>query len=115
MGTKKVESFVKEVLARISGDTDKAVAQKNYRLANAAVKGQLSNLDGKQVQAEVDLDTAKENLNAAIYPTEMITDAAEYNRNIVKKQERVDEAQEKLDSITESIEYFKGLSEKINS
>lgn len=115
MGTKVVKSFVKEVLARINGDTDSALAERNYRLATAAVEGQLSNLNGEKVRAEVDLETAKDKLSAAIYPTTMIKDASAYNRNIVERQEKVDEAQEKLDDIEASIAYFKSLSEKINS
>lgn len=115
METTTVKSFVKEVLARFKGDDNEVVAQRNYRLANAAVKGQLSTLEGKKVKAEVNVETAKEKLDAAKYPTSLIEDGSDYIRNIVRNQESLDEAKEKLETINESIKYFQGLSTEFDS
>lgn len=112
--SKKLGSFVKEVMARLQGDDDKVVAERNYRLANAAVKGQLSSLDGKQVEAEVTLESAKEKLNSAKYPTTLISNSSDYIRSISRAQDQVDEAQEELNNVNSSIEYFKGLYEEFN-
>ena len=114
MGVKKATSFVKEVMARLSGDTDKATAERNYRLASAAIEGQLSTLTGKKVKAEVKLETEQENLETAIYPTKLIDDSGDYCRSIASAQGNVDSAQDKLDSIEDSIIYFEALQMKIN-
>lgn len=110
----KLESFVKEVMARLKGDDDKVVAERNHRLANAAVKGQLSSLDGKLVEAEVSLEKANEELKAAKYPTTLISDSSSYIRNIDAKQQKADEALEELEDIQSSIEYFNGLYKEFN-
>lgn len=110
-----MKSFVKQVLAAMKGDNDKVIAERNYRKANSAVKGQLSSLESKKVDAEVDLDEAKDALVAAKYPITLIKDNATYIRTIVKRQEDVDSAQEKLDSINESSTFFKELSDEFNA
>lgn len=114
METKKVKSFVNEVLARINGDTDKAIAQKNYRKADAAVKGQISSLESRKVDAEVALETAEEELADAKYPATLIGDNSDYIRGIVRRQEKVDEAKEELDEVNESLNYFKSLHSEFN-
>lgn len=114
MEAKKVTSFVKEVLARINGDTDKAIAEKNYRKADAAVRGQISSLESRKVDAEIAVETAKEELADAKYPTNLIGDNSDYIRNIVRKQERVDEAQAELEDVNESLDYFKALNKEFN-
>ena len=112
--SKKVTSFVKEVMARLTGNDDQVIAEKNYRLANASVKGQLSSLEGKLVKSEIELESAIEALSATKYPTTLIADSSSYVRNIRSKQESVDTAQEELQSIKESIEYFNGLYLEFN-
>ena len=115
MSVKTASSFVKEVMARITGDSDKATAERNYRLASAAIEGQLSTLTGKKVKAEVELETKQENLESAIYPTKLIGDSSDYCRSIGSCQKGIDEAQDKLDSIEDTIDYFEALKIKINS
>jgi hypothetical protein len=114
MSVKKASSFVKEVMARITGDSDKATAERNYRLASAAIEGQLSSLTGSRVKAEVELETKQDNLESAIYPTKLIDDSGEYCRNIAYCQEKVNDAQDKLDAIEVSIAYFEALRTKVN-
>lgn len=110
-----VKSFVKQVLAQLQGNEDQVVAEKNYRKATSAVKGQISSLESKQVDAEIALDEAKEALHSAKYPTKLIKDTSDYVRNVAKKQEAVDSAQEELESINESLKFFTKLNKEFDS
>lgn len=107
-------SYVEEVLARIKGDKDEATAQKNYRLANAAVKGQISSLEGKIVKSEIELEKAEEALLDAMYPKEIISGSAAFIKSIADCQDRVTEAKTTLEEIEESLKYFQNLHEKFN-
>lgn len=110
----KAQSFINEVLARIQGDEDKVVAERNSRKAVAAVKGQISSLENKKVDAEVSLDEAKENLHAVKYPITPIKDISDYVRGIANAQKKVDEAEEALVEVNESLDYFTELLESFN-
>lgn len=110
----EVKSFVTETLARLKGDNDKVIAERNYRKANSAVKGQLSSLESKKVDAEVSLEEAVEKLNSAKYPTSLIKDNSEYIRSIANRQDKVNEAKDNLEDINKSIEYFQNLYGEFN-
>lgn len=110
----KAKSFINEVLARIQGDEDKVVAERNYRKADAAVRGQISSLENKKVDAEISLEEAKDKLHAVKYPTTPIGDISEYIRGIAKAQEKVDEAEEKLTEVNESLDYFTELQKSFS-
>ncbi len=107
--TTQVSKFVAATIAFLTGDTDTATALKNERLAKASIKGQLSALEGALVEAEVNVDNAKEKLIKAIYPTELIQSQSGYYKNVVGSQEALNYAEEKLKDIQESIAYAKGL------
>ena len=109
-----MKSFVKEVMARLKGDDDKVVAERNFRKANAAVRGQISSLESKKVDLEVKLDEASDELLAAKYPTSPIQDASQYVRTIAAKQSNVDRATEELEEVEESLDYFENLSAEFN-
>ena len=105
----KINSYIKETVARLTGDKDEVVAQKNYRKATSAVKGQLASLEAKLVNAEDELETAKENLKAAKYPSVAINGGEGYIQNILDAQENVDYAQGSVDDINASIKFNKEL------
>jgi len=105
MAKSELSKFVAATVAFITGDTNTAVALKNERLGKASIKGQLSALEGALVNAEVDVETAKDNLEKAIYPTTLITNQQYYYQNIVAKQEALNSAQEALVDIELAIDY----------
>jgi hypothetical protein len=109
MAKSELSKFVAATVAFITGDTNTAVALKNERLGKASIKGQLSALEGSLVNAEVDLETAKENFEKAIYPTVLINNQQQYYQNIVKAQQSLDYAQDNLDDILVSINYATNL------
>lgn len=105
----ELSKFVAATIAFITGDTDTAVALKNERLGKASIKGQLSALEGSLVNAEVAVETAKENLEKKIYPTVLISNQQYYYSNIIAAQEELNDAQDQLDSIVASIDYATNL------
>lgn len=108
---KKGALFVKAVVARIKGDDAEVKATKIARKAISAVEAQIAGLNAKLVDAEGELDTAKEALADAMYPSEMITDGKAYCDRIVRAQENVQAKETTLESIQHSIEVFKELLE----
>ncbi len=105
----KLSKFVAATIAFLTGDTDTTLAIKNERLAKAAIKGQLSALEGALVEAEVNLDNTKENLSKAIHPSTQIQDAGGYYRNVVDAQEYLKEAEERLENTKLSIQNAEDL------
>ena len=109
MAKSELSKFVAATIAFITGDTDTAVALKNERLGRASIKGQLSALEGALVNAEVNVETAKENLEKAIYPTVLISNQQSYYSNIIRAQEALTDAQDGLDDILLAINYATNL------
>lgn len=107
--TTTISKFVKEVIAKLSGDTDTAIALKNERLAKANIKGQISALEGALVEAEVNVESARDALSSAIYPTVLINNTNGYYKNIIGSQEILNEAEAKLKDIQDSIKYAETL------
>lgn len=106
---KKVTSFVKEVVARITGDGAEATAQKVGRKAMSALESQVAALKAQLVDDETRVEDAEEALNVAIYPTEMFRDNRAYCANIARAQANLDEAVERKTATEESIVFFKTL------
>jgi len=111
----EVKSFVKEVIARLEGDDTKVVAEKNYRLANAAVKGQLSTLEGDKVKAEIKVENAEDELKRCKYPTEIIQEGSNYIRRIAANFETLESRKEDLEQIEDSIKFYTELLKEINA
>jgi len=107
--SKKVNSFVKEVVARLKGDDNEVVAQKVARKAMSALEGQVAALKAQLVDDEQRVEDAQERLDNAIYPTEVFTDNRMYCQRIVAAQESLDSANEVLTATQESIEFFTKL------
>ena len=109
-----VKSFVEEVIARLEGDSDKAVAARNHRKANSAVRGQVAALEAKKVDDEVALEEALEKLGDAKYPTKPITNNQTYIQGIKNAQDLVDSREEELASTNEALKYFEDLAEEFS-
>jgi len=107
--TKSITKFVDATIAFLTGDTDTTTALKNERLAKASIQGQISALEGALVNAEVEVDNAKEALEKAIYPTVLINNQQGYYKNIIGRQEALNEAEELLKNTKASIDYANNL------
>lgn len=108
----KVSNFIKQVIAMAKGDEATVIAAKNERKAISSLKGQIASLEGKKVDAENAVEEAKEALHAAKFPTVQIADSKHYLDNIRTKKAAVDAAQEELDAIEDSIEYWTELHDE---
>ena len=106
---KDVSSFVSEVLARITGDTDKAIAKKNERKARSAYEGQLAALKGSRVDLEDDLETANDNYNAIVYPVTPLVNREQYIDNIFIYKNHVTSAEEALETNAAKTKLLQGL------
>lgn len=95
-----ISNFVKEVLARITGDTDTVIAQRNQRKASAAIRSQINALESEIVDLEIVVEEKTEALKAARYPTVLIEDAAAY-------LESISDAKLDLEKAKESLQYVK--------
>lgn len=103
---KKGDLFIKEVISRISGDDKAALAAKISRKAISAIEGQLASLKAKEVDDENAVEDAQENLNNALYPTEMFSNNKGYCERIVAAQENLEQAEEILQQTKDSILFF---------
>lgn len=112
---KNASSFVKQVIAQLKGDTDAVIAEKNERKARAAISAQLSALVFTKEENKDTLETAKENLVIAKYPTDPITgNGLSYVMGITNAQENLNDAQENYDATIETIEYLEGVLKEFN-
>lgn len=103
----KVTKFVELVIAKLKGDENQVIAIKNERKASNGFKSQLASLDSKLSDKETELEEAKEALESAICPTNLISDINEYFSVIKNKRERMLALQDEVEMIKESIEWFK--------
>lgn len=106
---KKGELFIKEVLARLTGDGHEALAAKISRKSISAIDSQLASLSSKQVDLENSLEDAVEALKIATYPTSVFSSNEDYVKGILRAQQSVDQAKENLEATNKAIEYFNKL------
>ena len=100
---KAMKSYVKETLARLSGDNNEVVAQKNYRKATSILNGQIAALKAKQVDAESVVEDADENLKNVKFPSSLITNSSSYITNLNAAKERFADAKQALEDVKTSI------------
>jgi len=103
---KTVKSFAEEVLARLTGDDNAAVAAKNERKARSAFKQQISSKENAIVDAEVRVEEAQEALNNALYPTTLIDSTEEYISGIAEAKDALTEAENELQTLKDQLAYF---------
>jgi hypothetical protein len=107
--SKKVNSFVKQVVARLKGDDNEVVAQRVARKAMSAIEGQIAALKAQVVDDEQRVEDAQEYLDNMIYPTSVFSDNRAYCQNIVNAHAQLENAQETLKATQDSIEFFTAL------
>lgn len=111
----KVNSFLRETIARFKGDTDKVLAEKNYRTVLNGIKTQVSLLEGEQFKKEELVSQAEEDLKTAKFPTERVTDTERYFEKINSAKSRLEEAKEAVSKIKESITEYKALEAEFSA
>lgn len=111
MFIKRMKSFVRETKARLKGDTNTVIAEKNHRKATAGIKQQIAALEASLIDAEGQVEESEEALAAAKYPTELITDSKSYLQGIKAAETRLEGHKDTVEDIKASIKYYKALQE----
>lgn len=111
--TTVVSNYAKTLLAMLTGDQDLALATYNERKASAAIDRNISNLKTQLVDDECVLQEAQEALKEAKYPKYKISQGHDYCGNLLNYKEKVEKAQDRIDSTKVSIEYFEELKKEL--
>ena len=103
----KMKSFVKEVVAIISGDNAEATGQKILRQADSALKTQIASLNGDTISLEDRIEDAQEALRLArVNNGKLITDRNQYVRNLLDAKNALTGAQDALEMHLEKITFL---------
>lgn len=106
---KTVSSFVREVLARLKGDAETVIAEKNERKARSAFNGQIAALEARIVDSEDKVGEAEEAFKAAKYPVVIIGSAQSFVEGVRNAHTKWESAKDELSALKESLTFFKNL------
>lgn len=109
--TATITSYGKEILARLKGDENQAIAAINERKARSAFKGQISALESKIVDLEDVVAEKKEALENAIYPVTKITNNQDFINQVTDAKNALMGAEELLEDAKTSLAFFQDLAE----
>lgn len=108
MSVNKTKSFVKEVIAILSGDNAEATGQKILRQADSAFKTQIASLTGDTISFEDAVEEAKEALRIArINNGRLIGDRSSYISNLLVAKNNLIDAEEALENHVLKLEFLK--------
>lgn len=105
-----MNSFVKQFIATVKGDTTEAQAQKSWRSAESALKTQIASKEGDTISFEDRVEIAKENLNMARINGGVPIDAqhrAAYISNLFDAKNDLTDAEYELKMHLEEIAFLK--------
>lgn len=107
----KVNSWIKEFKALVTGDSATATGEKVKRSADSALKVQLSSNEGRLISLEDSLEDAKENLRKARlnYGKTMSSDNERdsYVSNLLDARNKVTKAEKALKDHKDLLSFFK--------
>jgi N-methylhydantoinase B/oxoprolinase/acetone carboxylase alpha subunit len=102
-----MKSFVKEVVAIISGDNAEATGQKILRQADSALKTQIASLNGDTISLEDKVEDAQEALRLVrVNNGKLITDRNQYVRNLLDAKNALILSEETLEVHLEKIAFL---------
>ena len=108
MAVSTTKSFVKEVIAILSGDNAEATGQKILRQADSAFKTQIASLTGDTIALEDKLEDARENLRLSrLNNVLLITDRSSYISNLLRAKNNVIDAEEALEAHVTKLDFLK--------
>lgn len=105
----KGKLFIQQVIAKLKGDDNEALAAKIARKGISAVEGQIAALKAKEVDDENNVEDAQEALNTAKYPTIMFSNNSQYCNDILIAQDTLSSKEEILKATQDSIKFFEAL------
>lgn len=112
----KIKSFIKQFIASVQGDSAKASAQRNFRLANSAYEIQIALVKGEIVRLEAAVLIAEENDKKALSNNgyEITGDGTGYIELQFQAAKAVSQAKENLIEAQERLEFLQGRMALIN-
>jgi len=114
-----MNTFVKQIIAMITGDTATETAMKIKRQAESALKVQIANREAETVNLESAVEDAKaEQLKAfANYGKTMETTEAraDYVRTLVLAEQRISDAEEALEIHLTTLEFLRGKLAEVSA
>lgn len=110
-----MNSYLKTVIAKITGDKAQDIAASNYRKAKSILKQQTASQENTMIELEEKLAQAEEKLQNAKYPAVKIEDARVYLNTIVEAQEEVDDVKAEIQSVKDFITYLGTLNDEFDA
>lgn len=110
----KFSSYVRSTMAMFKGDTDKMLAEKNFRTVLNGIDIQVSLLKGEKFKKEELVSQAEEDLKTAKFPTTKVTDTDDYFEAVNYAKNKVVKAKEELKAIEESILEYEALKQEFS-
>ena len=100
----ELKGFIKRATMFLKdNDSDEKKVYNASRKADSHLKQVLAALEGEKVNAEVDIDTRKEEYEQAKYSLLWLTDPKQALSDIDKAKEQLDTAKERLENINSTI------------
>lgn len=103
-----MNSFIRQFIAAIKGNTNEVEAQKAWRKAESAIRAQIAIKEGDIISLEDKVESAKEGLNSArVNGGEEIRDSVKYVTNLIKARNILTTAEYTLEENIELIKFLK--------
>ncbi|AGO47716.1 hypothetical protein Phi4:1_gp179 [Cellulophaga phage phi4:1] len=114
METTIMKAYVRKVMAKLTGDKNKELAERNFIKATLGADQQISSLKYKLAEAKISLEDKKKEVDNAKYPETLIGDVKVYFSAIKSAEESVEVEEEKILDLENSIEFFEALKVEFN-
>jgi chromosome segregation ATPase len=102
----KKKNFLDRMMDRFQGNDEKGISKHNKKWAINAFNQQINALEGEKLFAEGRIEAAQENLEHAICPESKIQDHSKYLQNIANAKNQLEEAEQQIKTINDSIAFF---------
>lgn len=102
--------FTAAIVAKLKGNDAESKALNIEKKAKAAFKGQISSIESKIVDLEIQVEDKTDALNAAITPSEVFSNGNDYIKGIFNAQSNLDAVNAQLDEAKATLDYLTALS-----
>lgn len=112
----KIPFFVKEFIAIISGDDNKATAFKAWRQSESALKVRIAYMEGETLAKEDAVEAAENAAKKALVNNgQLVEDKNLYTIELVKADTKLKEAKQDLKKHLETLEFFKAKLQELQA
>lgn len=104
-----MSKFATKVAAKIKGDDALATGKKIESKVKTLLASQVSLLETKKVDLELNLGDAQEQLEDALYPVSTPVNGETYLKGVRAAKNVIETYEESIEEVEESIDFYKGL------